>query len=173
MDEPKPQVKLEVVEATMSSPMLHAGAVESAVAPDIVAEVPEPPEVPELPRIVVAREIELRIEVVIVIAVAIAGSFFAADGRVGWWSDDSASRPSPPDGPTVGCPSRSARASSAIEGNLDGRAASRKTTTSTGTGRRPRLLAAARSSALAATTPGVPPADLRRPIAPAVATIRV
>ena len=83
MDEPKPQVKLEVVEATMSSPMLHAGMDESAVVPDIVVEVLEPTGSPELPRIVVAREVEVRIEVVIVIAVAIAGSVVAADGRVG------------------------------------------------------------------------------------------
>ena len=83
MDEPETQVRLEVVEATMSSPMFHDGALEPPMAPDVLPEVSELPEVPELPgvsRISVARRVE--IELAIVAAIAVAASFVAADARV-------------------------------------------------------------------------------------------
>ena len=83
MDEPNPQVTLEVVEATMSSPIFHDGAPEPATAPDVLPEVSELAEVPELPgvsRISIARRVE--IELAVVAAVAVAAAFVAADARV-------------------------------------------------------------------------------------------
>jgi hypothetical protein len=54
MDEPETQVRLEVVAATMSSPIFHDNGVDPAMVADTVPErtdVPESAESPELPRI--------------------------------------------------------------------------------------------------------------------------
>ena len=75
MDEPKPQVTLEPVEATMSSPMFDGESPETVTDPDVH------PATPELQAIRVGRRVEPRIEVVIVATVA-AATLFAADARV-------------------------------------------------------------------------------------------
>ena len=83
MDEPKPQVKLQSVEATMSSPIFHAEALETAAAVDFpsdVQEVPERPEASAPPRIAVPRRVEF--EVGVVAAIAVVATYFAADARV-------------------------------------------------------------------------------------------
>ena len=78
MDDPEPQVMLEVVEATMSSPMLRdepvlpIDPVEFDLAPATVAETP----------ILQPMTVAQRVELAIVVAVAVAASFIAADGRV-------------------------------------------------------------------------------------------
>jgi hypothetical protein len=82
MDDPEPQVMIEVVEATMSSPMLRdepvlpIDPVEGDLAP---APVPETPILtPTLQPMTVAR----RVELAIVVAVTVAAWFIAADMRV-------------------------------------------------------------------------------------------
>jgi hypothetical protein len=76
MDEPEPRVRLEVVEATMSSPILRHEPVEPAIAPALL------PETPILPPMTVARRVVLEFELAIVVTVAVAASFVAADARV-------------------------------------------------------------------------------------------
>ena len=77
MDEPETQVRLEVVEATMSSPMFRAEPVEHII-PEW-AEVPESMEAPERPPIAISRRVE--VEIAIIAAVAVAASFLAGDAR--------------------------------------------------------------------------------------------
>jgi hypothetical protein len=75
VDEPQPRVKLEVVEATMSSPLFRR-PVEPAVAPAML------PETVILPPMTVAWRVELELELAIIVAIAVAASFVAGDARV-------------------------------------------------------------------------------------------
>jgi hypothetical protein len=90
MDEPEPQPTVELVEATMSSPILSGGPVEPAVVtaspvePDVVAATfPETPILPRMPGALrVELQHELDLQLAIVLAIAAAASFVAADARV-------------------------------------------------------------------------------------------
>ena len=80
MDEPETQVRLEVIEATMSSPIFRAEPVADIV-PEW-AEVPEsaePLELPELPPIAVSRRVGF--EIAFIAAVAVVASFLVGDSR--------------------------------------------------------------------------------------------
>jgi hypothetical protein len=81
MDEPKPQVTLEVVEAaTMSSPIFRAEPVADVA--DLVpewAELPESAEPLELPPIAISRR--LGFEIAFIAAVAGAATFLTGDAR--------------------------------------------------------------------------------------------
>ena len=75
MDEPETQVRLEVVEATMSSPMFRAEPDKPAVpAHDL-------PQTSDLPPVAALR-VGLELDLAVVAALAVAGSFFAGDARV-------------------------------------------------------------------------------------------
>jgi hypothetical protein len=79
MNDPEPQVMLEVVEATMSSPIL-GDEPDEAVEPDVVpAMLPDRSILPPLP---VGGRVELELELASVVCVAVASSFVAADVRV-------------------------------------------------------------------------------------------
>ena len=79
MDEPEPQILLEVVEATMSSPMLRDEP-DEPVEPDMApAMLPERPILPPLP---VAGRVQLELELAIAVAVAVMSFLVAADVRV-------------------------------------------------------------------------------------------
>ncbi len=82
MDDPEPQVMLEVVEATMSSPMLRDEAV-LPIDPVEVDLAPAPvPETPILTPILQPMTVAQRVELAVVVAVAVAAWFIAADVRV-------------------------------------------------------------------------------------------
>ena len=79
MDEPEPQVMLEVVEATLSSPMFShepVEPVELGPAPDT------PPATPTLPPLPLPRRVELERELATAVGVAVTSWFVAADVRV-------------------------------------------------------------------------------------------
>jgi hypothetical protein len=88
MDEPQPQVMLEVVEATMSSPMFSHEPVETGeprepaepVDPGTAPAIP--PERPTLQPLSLPPRVELERELAIAVAVAIVSSFVASDIRV-------------------------------------------------------------------------------------------
>jgi hypothetical protein len=89
MGEPEPQVMLEAVEATMSSPLLHNDPAKPDPAERDQAE-PDPapvvlqatlPGTPILPPTTVDRRVELELELAIVASVSVAASFVAADVR--------------------------------------------------------------------------------------------
>ena len=85
MDEPEPQVMLEVVEATMSSPMFGhepVAPVEPVDPPEIGVAPAMPPDTPIRPPLPLAARVELERELAIAVAVAVASSFVAADVRV-------------------------------------------------------------------------------------------
>ena len=82
MDDPEPQVMLEVVEATMSSPMLRDEA-SLPIDPVELGLVPAPiPETPILMPILQPMTVAHRVELAIVVAVAVAAWIIAADVRV-------------------------------------------------------------------------------------------
>ena len=78
MDHPEPPVMLEVVEATMSSPMLRD---EPVLPVDPVELDLAPATFPEMP-ILQPMTVAMRVELAIVVTVAVAASFVAADVRV-------------------------------------------------------------------------------------------
>lgn len=78
MDDPEPQVMLEVVEATMSSPMLRDEPVLSIDPVEFGLAAATIPGAPILQPMTVVQ----RLEIAIVVAVAVAASFIAADVRV-------------------------------------------------------------------------------------------
>jgi hypothetical protein len=81
MDEPQSQVMLEVVEATLSSPMFSHEPLE----PDETVEPVEPsatPASPILPPLSLPRRVDLERELAIAVFIAVASSFVAADVRV-------------------------------------------------------------------------------------------
>ena len=77
MDEPETQVRLEVIEATISSPIFRAEPVADIV-PEW-AEVPESAEPLELPPIAISRRVGFEIGFIAVVAVA--ASFLVGDSR--------------------------------------------------------------------------------------------
>lgn len=80
MDEPETQVRLEVIEATISSPIFRAEPVADIV-PEW-AEVPEsaePLEPLELPPIAISRRVGF--EIAFIAVVAVAASFLVGDSR--------------------------------------------------------------------------------------------
>lgn len=74
MDEPEPQVTLEVVEATMSSPIFHAEATEPEMAADARHAPP-----PASAQISIGRRDGF--EIVVVATAAVVASFLAADAH--------------------------------------------------------------------------------------------
>ncbi len=76
MDELETQVRLEVIEATMSSPMFRGEPVEPAVVAPVLLETSD------LPPATAAVRVGLELDLAVVGALAVAGSFFAGDARV-------------------------------------------------------------------------------------------
>jgi hypothetical protein len=76
MDEPETPVRLEVVEATMSSPIFRTELHEPAVVAPVLRETSD------LQPVAVAPRVRLELDLAVVAALAVAASFFAGDARV-------------------------------------------------------------------------------------------